>query len=326
MAFKLLKPKTLPARVFLTILTLGIAFTLRMILLPPTGRVIYSTFYPAIALIVLFAGFNFGMISMVLGGVLAYFFLLPPLNGFKSLDFEQGLGLVTYFVAASIICFALREVGERGKRIQAINKRLEDLMSTHAVGKTLEGLVEIIASTIEMRDPYTQGHQKRVSQLAVAIGKRLKLSDMTNMGIQLAGMILDLGKLGVPVEILNRSAALTPEEETLIRQHPQISYDALKNLEAPWPLADIILQHHERLDGTGYPNKLRGDQILIESRILAVADVVEAMTARRPYRESFSLEVALEEVKGGAGTRYDPIVVNACEELFRSNEFSWPKN
>ena len=305
-------PKTALTQLVFAVLLVGIAFSLRIVLLPPTGRVIYSTFYPAIALIALMCGFRVAMISILFAGVLAYLFLLPPLNELKTLNLEDALGLLTYFIAATIICFALREVDERGKRIQIINDRLQDLMSTHEVGKTLAGLVEIIATTIEIRDPYTIGHQRKVSQLATAIAKKLQLSDLTVMGIHLAGMILDLGKLYVPVEVLNRSAKLTPQEQAMIRQHPKAAYEVLKNLASPWPLAEMIYQHHERLDGTGYPNQLQGDHILIEARILAVADVVEAMTARRPYRESLGLETALNEITKGASIKYDEAVVNAC--------------
>jgi len=317
------RPKTALSQMIFALLIIGGAFGLRMVLLPPSGRVIYSTFYPAIALIVLLCGFRLAMIGMLFAGALAYLFLLPPLNVFKVLNLEQAVGLITYFIAASIICFALREVDERGKRMQVMNDQLRDLMSTHVVGKTLAGLVEIIATTIEVRDPYTIGHQRKVSQLAAAIAKKLKLSDLSVMGIQLAGMILDLGKLNVPVEILNRSAKITPSEEAIIRQHPQFAYEALKDLDSPWPLAQIIYQHHERLDGTGYPNQLKGDRILIEARILAVADVVEAMTARRPYREKLGLEAALNEIHQGAGKKYDADVVNACIDLFRFDGFKW---
>lgn len=316
-------PKTALTQLVFAVLLVGIAFSLRIVLLPPTGRVIYSTFYPAIALIALMCGFRVAMISILFAGVLAYLFLLPPLNELKTLNLEDALGLLTYFIAATIICFALREVDERGKRIQIINDRLQDLMSTHEVGKTLAGLVEIIATTIEIRDPYTIGHQRKVSQLATAIAKKLQLSDLTVMGIHLAGMILDLGKLYVPVEVLNRSAKLTPQEQAMIRQHPKAAYEVLKNLASPWPLAEMIYQHHERLDGTGYPNQLQGDHILIEARILAVADVVEAMTARRPYRESLGLETALNEITKGASIKYDEAVVNACIDLFRFDGFKW---
>ena len=316
-------PKTALTQLVFAVLMVGIAFSLRMVLLPPTGRVIYSTFYPAIALIALMCGFRVAMISILFAGVLAYLFLLPPLNELKTLNLEDALGLLTYFIAATIICFALKEVDERGKRIQIINDRLQDLMSTHEVGKTLAGLVEIIATTIEIRDPYTIGHQRKVSQLATAIAKKLQLSDLTVMGIHLAGMILDLGKLYVPVEVLNRSAKLTPQEQAMIRQHPKAAYEVLKNLASPWPLAEMIYQHHERLDGTGYPNQLQGDHILIEARILAVADVVEAMTARRPYRESLGLETALNEITKGASIKYDEAVVNACLDLFRVDGFIW---
>lgn len=322
---KIWKPKKSVSKISLMLLLVGFAFFLRISLLPVDSRVIYSTFYPAIALATLFCGFRVGLIGMFTAGFLSYFYLLPPFQSFKQINFEQGTGLVTFFIAAGIICASLREVLIRGQKINQVNEALQDLMASNSIGKTLQELVQVIASTVEMRDPYTSGHQRRVAELAIAIASKMGLPERNLIGIKLAGLIHDLGKMRVPIEILTKPGQLTELEMSLIREHPKIAHEALKDLQAPWPLADIILQHHERLDGSGYPNQLRGDDILIEARILAVADVVEAMSAMRPYREGLGIGPALAEIKKYSGIKYDPAVVQACTELFDSGEFMWHK-
>ncbi len=320
---KLFKPQGLIEKIFVMAILMGFAFLLRISALPIESRVIYSTFYPAIAVITLTCGFRIGLISMLVGGFLSYFYLLTPLNTFKFLDFDQGVGLLTYIVASGIICLSLREVIIRGQKIKQVNEALQDLMSSNSLGKNLEELVQVIASTIEMRDPYTSGHQRRVSQLGVAIGNKLGLPERNLIGIKLAGLIHDLGKMRIPIEILTKPGKLSDAEQSLIREHPTFAYEALKDLNAPWPLAKIVWQHHERIDGTGYPNQLTKDEILIEARILAVADVVEAMSAMRPYREGLGVNAALSEIRKNAGLKYDPEVVDACINIFESGEFHW---
>lgn len=321
----ILKPTSTTGKITYMIFMIAFAFLLRISLLPLESRVIYSTFYPIIAIITLACGFRTGLFSIGVSSVVAYFALLPPFYSFKAIGFEQGTGLVTFVFAACIICFSLREVMIRGQKIKKINDSLQDLMSTNSVGKTLEDLVQVIASTVDMRDPYTAGHQRRVSDLAVAIGKKMGLPDGQVMGIKLAGLIHDLGKMSVPLEILTKPGKLSEVELALIKEHPMTAYNALKDMPSPWPLADIVVQHHERMDGTGYPKQLAGDDILLEARILAVADVVEAMSAMRPYREGLGVDAAIDEITQYAGSRYDPSVVEACRDLFRNSEFSWQK-
>lgn len=323
---QLYKPQALISKLFLMLILVGFAFMLRLSILPIDGRVIYSTFYPAIAVVTLACGFEIGLVGTALLGLLAYLYLLPPTLTFKLLNLEQGIGLATFFIASGIICLSLREVIVRGQKIKKVNDALQDLMVSNTVGKNLQKLVEVIASTVEMRDPYTSGHQRRVAELGAAIGNKLGLPERNLMGIKLAGLIHDLGKMAVPIEILSKTGKLTDLEKALIREHPKVAYEALKSFESPWPLADIVLQHHERMDGTGYPQGLIDQEILIEARILAVADVVEAMSAMRPYRESLGINAAIAEIKKGSGTKYDSAVVNACSELFESGAFSWHKD
>ncbi|MBZ0097177.1 MAG: GAF domain-containing protein [Sulfuricella sp.] len=189
--------------------------------------------------------------------------------------------------------------------------------------KSLEDALHAIAYTVEMRDPYTAGHERRVGTLAVAIAQEMGLAEEKIHGIHLAASVHDLGKIQIPAEILAKPGRLSDIEFMLIKTHPQAGYDILKDVEFPWPIADIVRQHHERLDGTGYPHGLSDGSILLESRIMAVADVVEAMASHRPYRAALGIEVALKEIERGTGSAYDPTVADACLKLFHEGRFSF---
>lgn len=187
---------------------------------------------------------------------------------------------------------------------------------------SLEATVEAIAATVETRDPYTAGHERRVAQLATAIARELNLPPEQVEGIHFGSLIHDLGKLYVPAEILSKPGRLSPVEFELVKQHPQAGFDIIKSIQFPWPVARMVLEHHERLDGSGYPNHLSGDAILFEARILAVADVVESISSHRPYRPARGIDVALEEIEHNRGRLYDAAVVDACVRLFREKGFS----
>lgn len=178
--------------------------------------------------------------------------------------------------------------------------------------RTLEQTVNALAVTSEKRDPFTAGHQQRVSRLAEAIAAELGLSEISREGVRMAGLVHDIGKIHVPSEILAKTESLSALELRIVRGHCQVGYEILKDIPFPWPVARMVLEHHERMDGSGYPSGLRGRDCLQESRILAVADVVEAMTSHRPYRAAHSLEQALEELATRRIERYDPDVVDAC--------------
>lgn len=175
--------------------------------------------------------------------------------------------------------------------------------------------IQVLATACNQRDAYTGGHQQRVCDLAVALGQVLGLSRDQIEGLRLAAMVHDIGKLGIPAELLSLPRELKPEEFALVRMHPQIGYDILKDAQCPWPIQDFVLQHHERLDGSGYPNQLRGSELCIEARVLGVADAIEAMTSHRPYRRSLALGLALDTVTADSATKYDPEVVSACHAL-----------
>jgi PAS domain S-box-containing protein len=195
--------------------------------------------------------------------------------------------------------------------------------AVHRWYESLEDTIGSIASTIEIRDPYTAGHQRRVAKLAAAIGGELGLPEDRIRGIYLAGLIHDVGKINIPAEILSKPGKLTALEMQFIRTHPQAGYDIVKGIEFPWPIAEAILQHHERLDGSGYPRGLAAEAVIVEARILAVADVTEAITAHRPYRPALGLDAALAEIEAGKGRLYDPAAVDACIDLFRNKGFAF---
>jgi HD-GYP domain-containing protein (c-di-GMP phosphodiesterase class II) len=204
-------------------------------------------------------------------------------------------------------------------------RRSEDyLQSTlDRLERSLEGTFRAMSMTLEMRDPYMAGHQHRVAGLAVAIAQDMNLAWDKIEGLRFAGVIHDIGKIAAPVEVMTKPGRLTKTEFQLIKEHPRVGYEMIKDISFPWPVAHIILQHHERLDGSGYPEGLVGDAILPEARILAVADVVEAVCSLRPYRPAPGIEKALEEIRKGRGIRYDTRVVDACIKLFREGRFSF---
>ncbi len=200
-------------------------------------------------------------------------------------------------------------------------QNLEGLVKerTASLRNALEGIIQAMSLAVEARDPYTSGHQQRVSILSGAIAKEMVLSEDRIQGIRFAGMIHDLGKIAMPSEILSKPTRLTDIEFAHIKTHSQIGYDILKGIEFPWPVAQVVYQHHERIDGSGYPNGLKGEEILLEARIMAVADVVEAMASHRPYRPALGMEKALEEISKNRGVIYDPEVVDACLKVLRKD-------
>ena len=192
----------------------------------------------------------------------------------------------------------------------------------HERRESLEKSIRAMSDTVEARDPYTAGHQRRVADLAAAIAHEMGMTEERIHGIRLAGSIHDLGKIQIPAEILAKPRKLTAVEYSLIKEHPEAGYNILKDIQYPWPIAEMVRQHHEKLDGSGYPHGLKNDQILLDARILTVADVVEAMASHRPYRPALGIDSALGEIEQGRGNAYDPSVVDACLRIFREGRFS----
>ncbi|MEI8173779.1 MAG: HD domain-containing phosphohydrolase [Deltaproteobacteria bacterium] len=210
---------------------------------------------------------------------------------------------------------SIRDITERKRAEEKLKTTLESLRNA------LSTTIQVMVSAVETRDPYTAGHQVRSADLARAIAAEMGLSQDKIDGIRMAGSIHDIGKLSIPAEILSKPTKLSAIELLLIKQHAQKGYEMLKDVESPWPLAEIVHQHHERMDGSGYPRNLKGEEILIEARILAVADVVEAMASHRPYRAGLGIDAALAEIENNKGALYDADAVNACLRLFREKGF-----
>jgi HD-GYP domain-containing protein (c-di-GMP phosphodiesterase class II) len=186
------------------------------------------------------------------------------------------------------------------------------------------GTIDAVSAMVELRDPYTAGHERRVAEIAAAIGAELGLTEVQIKGLKITGGVHDIGKIAVPAEILSKPGRLSALEFEIIKTHAQQGHDILKAIDFPWPVAQTILQHHERFDGSGYPQGLKGDQIIVEARILAVADTVEAMSSHRPYRGGLGIEAALHEIEVQSGKRYDPQTAAACLRLFREKHFQIP--
>jgi len=221
-----------------------------------------------------------------------------------------------------LLVAAVRDVSKRQRIEEALRNSEEQ--ARHSAAELELALTETVTSIsmmIELRDPYTAGHERRVAALAAAIALDMGMSVDAAKWLHVTGMLHDIGKVAVPAEILSFPGRLTPHQFRLVQDHAQNGYDVLRGIHFPWPVADAVLQHHERLDGSGYPNHLRGDAICMEARVLAVADVVEAMSSHRPYRPALGIDRALAEIEAQAGVHFDRNVVASCIRLFREKGY-----
>lgn len=245
-------------------------------------------------------------------------FTYEEIIGRGASDFIQKPVRISEFIARlKRVVFERETLFERDKAAESLRLNLEKFQ------RAMDGIIHAISLTVELRDPYTAGHQQRVSDLAAAIAGDMGLSVDRIYGLRMASNIHDLGKITIPSEILCKPGYLGSLEYELIKNHVQAGYDILKKIEFPWPLADIILQHHERMDGSGYPNALKGDRILLEARILAVADVFETMSSHRPYRPSLGIDRAIDELLQNKGRLYDTAVTETCLKLIIEKRFSF---
>jgi PAS domain S-box-containing protein len=210
-----------------------------------------------------------------------------------------------------------RDITDRKRAEEELRKSLEQLR------RAIQTTIQVLVMAVEMKDPYTAGHQRRMTNLARTMATEMGLPPEKIEGLRMAGVIHDIGKITLPTEILSKPTKLSAIELSLIREHVRLGYDILKDVESPWPLAEIVLQHHERLDGSGYPRGLKGEEILIEARILAVADVVEAMASHRPYRPALGIDAAMEEIEQNRGLLYDSHVVDTCLRVFREEGYEF---
>jgi HD-GYP domain-containing protein (c-di-GMP phosphodiesterase class II) len=223
---------------------------------------------------------------------------------------------------AEFIARLKRVLVERAGKSDRVRVMEELRINLDKFQRAMEGIVQAISVAVEMRDPYTAGHQQRVAEVACAIAERMNFSADDIYGLRMASVIHDLGKITVPAGILSKPGKLSQLEYELIKSHVQAGYDILKNIEFPWPLAQIILQHHERLDGSGYPQGLKGEQILPQARILAVADVLETIASHRPYRPSLGLDRAINEIRSHLGTLYDAGAARVCLAMIEAGEIN----
>jgi len=209
--------------------------------------------------------------------------------------------------------------------VQIKNGKIKEELnqSYKKLNEIMEDIVSIITKVAEMRDPYLRGHQKRVSKLATAIAQEMTLTREKIEGIKFASLAHDVGRFNWPTKIVNNKGQLTEEEHEVIKNHPKISYYILKTVNFPWSIAEIAYQHHEKLDGSGYPKGLKDGEILMEAKIIAVADTVEAMSSKRSYRPSYSIKEVLEEISKNRGILYEPEVVDACLRLFQEKHFQF---
>ncbi len=228
--------------------------------------------------------------------------------------FEQHLYPVP---ESGLVRIYLMDITERKRLDNNLHASLDHLR------KTMNSTVEAIARMVEMRDPYTAGHERRVAQLARAIGEELGLPERQVEGLHVIGYLHDIGKIAMPAEILSKPTTLTEVEHAMVKEHARAGYDILKGLEFPWPVAEAVLQHHERLDGSGYPQGLTAEDIILEARVLMVADVVEAMASHRPYRSAIGSSEAMAEITGNRGRLYDERVVDTCIRLFAEKGFDF---
>ncbi len=227
--------------------------------------------------------------------------------------------------------FPVCDEGDEVDRVECIFHNITDRKkaelglqtSVEKLRKSLAGTIQAMALTVETRDAYTAGHQRRVTNLARTIAQEMGLSEDQVDGIRMAGVIHDLGKISVPAEILSKPGTLSPLEFSLIKTHPQTGFDILKGIDFQWPIASIVLQHHERLDGSGYPNGMNDTEIMKEAKILSVADVVEAMSSHRPYRPSLGIDAALDEITSNKNNLFDAEVVDYTVELFTKKDFQF---
>lgn len=225
--------------------------------------------------------------------------------------------LIKGSITGSMLSRVIRYAIERKNYEEELKRSLEKFT------RALNGTVKAMAMAVEIRDPYTAGHQRRAADLARAIAQEMNFAPERAEGVRLAGMIHDIGKISIPAEILSKPALLSNLELSLIKIHPQVGYDILKEIDFPWPIAKTVLQHHERINGSGYPAGLKNDDILLEAKVLAVADVVEAIVSHRPYRPAFGTKEAIDEITRKQGILYDPAVVKSCLRLFQDKEYSF---
>jgi HD-GYP domain-containing protein (c-di-GMP phosphodiesterase class II) len=218
-----------------------------------------------------------------------------------------------------LVMGVLQDITEK-RRLQE-----NELVYRAKLERSMLGTAETVARMVELRDPYTAGHERRVGEIAAAIAKKLGWDTDRQEGLRIAGSVHDVGKITVPSEILTKPGRLSSVEFELVKTHAQQGYEVLKDIDFPWPIAEVARQHHERMNGSGYPRGLKGKEILPEARVLAVADVVESMASHRPYRPALGIDEALQEIERNSAKLYDPDAADVCIRMFREDGFALPR-
>jgi len=277
----------------------------------------HKNFSDSVFRVSLILGLFFWMVDAILTVIISSdFSFMQTIIGINTRDIWQRMIVICFLVIfASHVQYVSKKRYEAEEKLRVTLERLK-----RAAGST----IQVLVSALEARDPYTAGHQARSANLACAIAEEMDLPEDKIEGIHMAGAIHDIGKLSVPVEILSKPTKLTHVEFSLIKEHSHNGFEMLKDVESAWPLAEIVHQHHERMNGGGYPRNLKGDEILMEARILAVADVVEAISSHRPYRPAYDIRDALDEIERNKGILYDAAVVDACLRLFQEKGYKLP--
>jgi predicted membrane protein len=262
----------------------------------------------------------FCAIAVAVGESLSFLFFQPMNEGVvNTLKFGPSLFL-SQFIGTLLFGGLLKMQDERTQALQTVEKK------SLALRELLRKTVAALSSAMVHRDPTTAGHERHVAELSLAIGRELGMDQDQLEGLQLAALVHDVGQIQIPTEILTRARRLSPEEFELVKMHAEAGYTILRDIPFPWPVAEVVLQHHENVDGSGYPNGLKGDELLLEAKIIRVADSVESMLSHRPFRRSIGPELALEELKNYSGKHFDPSVVDACIKIITKNDFKFPTN
>ena len=314
-----------PREAFIIVLITFICYS-SVIILQYLGLIPYKEFFKLTPY--LYKDSQYVIITILVGGFIFFIFFLTGKNFSqrlkqKNTELAQAKkGLEEWNIKLEekvrLRTLELIKLNEDLKQDMTKRKKAEERLK-----KTMNATIETMSKMIEAKDAYTSGHQHRVCRLAVPLAQELGLPEDKIEGIRIASLIHDIGKIGLPAEILSNPSKLNDIEFGLIKNHSQIGYDILKSIDFSYPVAQTVLQHHERLNGSGYPNNLKGDKILLEAKIIGVADVVEAMSSHRPYRPSLGIDKALEEIIQNRGTLYDPEVVDVCLKLFKEKGFKF---
>jgi Response regulator containing a CheY-like receiver domain and an HD-GYP domain len=316
----------------IVLLSYIIGMTLMLVINPYSAGPIWIFAFPVVAAALM--GFSEALVALAVNAVTLIIFGILMYFGYLGSDYitinpmERWLVIALNFIFLNIlvtfivsgILWGFQDLFEK-EIIQHKQREDERQQNMDRLHKALEGTVSAIGAMIETRDPYTAGHQRRVSDLAGTIAAEMGLAPDQIDGIRMASMIHDIGKIVIPAEILCKAKKLTEIELSLVRDHVRAGYDILKDIEFTWPVARMVLEHHEKLDGSGYPRNLSGQEILLESSIITVADVVESMASHRPYRPSLGINAALDEIAKNRGTLYSPDVVDACLRLFNEKGY-----